>query len=93
MVPLGLASAVTTRVGNALGRGQPEAARYAGLIGLALVLVWVGAKMLLTDIWKIPIWLSLLVIVGILAAAIGLSLIRTRPGGGKGIGAPGGQPA
>jgi len=39
MVPLGLASAVTTRVGNALGRGQPEAARYAGLIGLALVLV------------------------------------------------------
>ncbi len=39
MVPLGLASAVTTRVGNALGRGQPEAARYAGLIGLALVLL------------------------------------------------------
>lgn len=38
MVPLGLASAVTTRVGNALGRGQPEAARYAGLIGLLLVL-------------------------------------------------------
>jgi MATE family multidrug resistance protein len=38
MVPLGLASAVTTRVGNALGRGQPEAARYAGLIGLTLVL-------------------------------------------------------
>lgn len=39
MVPLGLASAVTTRVGNALGRGEPAAARYAGLIGLALVLV------------------------------------------------------
>lgn len=38
MVPLGLASAITTRVGNALGRGQPEAARYAGLIGLLLVL-------------------------------------------------------
>ena len=38
MVPLGLASAVTTRVGNALGRGEPEAARYAGLIGLLLVL-------------------------------------------------------
>ncbi len=68
--------------------------RFAYLsIGLALVLVWVGAKMLLTDIWKIPIWLSLLVIVGILAAAIGLSLIRTRPGGGKGVGAPRGEPA
>ena len=38
MVPLGLASAVTTRVGNALGRGQPEAARYAGLVGLFIVL-------------------------------------------------------
>ena len=38
MIPLGLASAVTTRVGNALGRGEPEAARYAGLIGLFIVL-------------------------------------------------------
>ncbi len=38
MVPLGLASAVTTRVGNALGRGEPEAARYAGLIGLFIML-------------------------------------------------------
>jgi len=38
MIPLGLASAVTTRVGNALGRGEPQAARYAGMIGLLLVL-------------------------------------------------------
>jgi len=38
MVPLGLASAVTTRVGNALGRGDPQAARYAGLIGLFIIL-------------------------------------------------------
>lgn len=38
MVPLGLASAVTTRVGNALGRGEPEAARYAGLIGMVIML-------------------------------------------------------
>ena len=38
MIPLGLASAVTTRVGNALGRGDPEAARYAGLIGLLIML-------------------------------------------------------
>jgi len=38
MVPLGLASAVTTRVGNALGRGEPEAARYAGLIGFLIIL-------------------------------------------------------
>jgi len=39
MIPLGLASAVTTRVGNALGRGDPQAARYAGLIGFAIMLV------------------------------------------------------
>ena len=38
MVPLGLASAITTRVGNALGRGDPQAARYAGLIGLFIML-------------------------------------------------------
>ncbi len=38
MVPLGLASAITTRVGNALGRGEPQAARYAGLIGFVIVL-------------------------------------------------------
>jgi MATE family multidrug resistance protein len=38
MVPLGLASAITTRVGNALGRGEPRAARYAGLIGMIIML-------------------------------------------------------
>jgi MATE family multidrug resistance protein len=38
MVPLGLASAITTRVGNALGRGDPDAARYAGLIGMVIML-------------------------------------------------------
>ena len=38
MVPLGLASAITTRVSNALGRGDPQAARYAGLIGLFIIL-------------------------------------------------------
>jgi MATE family multidrug resistance protein len=38
MIPLGLASAVTTRVGNAIGRGDPSAARYAGYIGLFIVL-------------------------------------------------------
>jgi MATE family multidrug resistance protein len=38
MIPLGLASAITTRVGNALGRGDPQAARYAGMIGLVIML-------------------------------------------------------
>ena len=38
MIPLGMSSAVTTRVGNAIGRGDPAAARYAGIIGLLIVL-------------------------------------------------------
>ena len=47
-------------------------------IGLAIVLVWVGAKMLLTDVWKIPTWLSLIVIMLVLVVSIGLSFFRTR---------------
>jgi MATE family multidrug resistance protein len=39
MVPLGVASAVTTRVGNALGRDEPVQARYVGLIGLFVILL------------------------------------------------------
>jgi MATE family multidrug resistance protein len=38
MIPLGLGSAVTTRVGNALGRNDPAGARHAGLVGLGLVM-------------------------------------------------------
>lgn len=49
MVPLGLASAITTRVGNAVGRKDPEAARYAGLIGMVIMLCTqtVGATLML----------------------------------------------
>ena len=45
--------------------------------GLAAVLVFVGVKMLLSETYKIPIWLSLTVIAALLAAAVGASLIRT----------------
>lgn len=38
MIPLGLSSAITVRVGNAIGRGDPVFARYVGLIGLVVVL-------------------------------------------------------
>jgi MATE family multidrug resistance protein len=37
MIPLGMASAVTIRVGNALGRQDPASARYAGVVGLLIV--------------------------------------------------------
>jgi tellurite resistance protein TerC len=43
--------------------------------GLALVLVFIGAKMLLIDIYKIPIGYSLVGTVVILATAMGLSLM------------------
>jgi MATE family multidrug resistance protein len=38
MIPIGLASAIAIRVGNAIGRGEPGAARYAGIIGIVIVL-------------------------------------------------------
>lgn len=44
--------------------------------GLAAVLVFVGAKMLLTGFYKIPTLTSLLVIIGLLAAAVVASLLH-----------------
>lgn len=39
MIPLGLAMAITVRVGNAVGRGDARGVRYAGFCGIALTLV------------------------------------------------------
>ena len=47
-------------------------------VGLAFVLVWVGVKMALLDVVKIPTSLSLVVVALIIAVAIGASLIATR---------------
>ena len=46
-------------------------------IGLSLVLVFVGVKMLLADTFHIPIWLSLVVIAMTIGASIVVSLRRT----------------
>jgi tellurite resistance protein TerC len=59
-------------------RGMMDRFHYLNY-GLALILAFVGAKMLLTDVWHMPTWLSLAVIVGCLAAAIGASLLRPVP--------------
>jgi len=50
-------------------------------VGLSLVLVFVGAKMLLAGVYKIPIWASLGIIVGLLGGSIVASLLRppTKP--------------
>ncbi|HEX8857369.1 MAG TPA: TerC family protein [Thermoleophilaceae bacterium] len=41
--------------------------------GLAAILGFIGVKMLLVDVWHVPIWLSLTVIVAVLASAAALS--------------------
>jgi tellurite resistance protein TerC len=45
--------------------------------GLALVLVFIGTKMLLLDVYKIPIGVALGVTAGIIAASIVASLLRS----------------
>ncbi|MBI4956714.1 MAG: TerC family protein [Myxococcales bacterium] len=47
-------------------------------VGLAAVLIFVGAKMLLMDVYKLPVVASLGVIVAILAISIVVSLVKTR---------------
>ncbi len=42
---------------------------------LSLVLMFVGAKMLLSGVFHMPTWVSLAVIVGVLGAAVALSLL------------------
>ncbi len=49
-------------------------------LGLAALLVFAGVKILLSDVYKMPVWLSLAAIVGILAVSIGASLWATRGG-------------
>ena len=46
--------------------------------GLAVILVFIGTKMCLIDIYKIPVWASLGAVVAILAFTMILSL-RTAP--------------
>jgi tellurite resistance protein TerC len=62
--------------------------------GLAIILAGVGVKLLLTDVYQIPTWASLLFILAVLAGTLGLSWRATRhrgsaasgPGPGPGTG-------
>lgn len=47
-------------------------------VGLAVVLVFVGTKMLVADVYKLPVWAALAVVAVVLGAAIGASLVTTR---------------
>lgn len=46
--------------------------------GLAIVLIFIGVKMLLIDVYKIPVGFSLAVVAAIIAASVGLSMIKSR---------------
>ncbi len=47
-------------------------------LGLSAVLVFVGVKMTIADLYKIPSLISLLVIAGLLTAAVTASLLKSR---------------
>ncbi len=72
----------------ALLEGARERFAYLGL-GLAFILVFIGVKMLIEDLYHIPIGLSLGVIIVALTASILISLRRTSGHGGAG---PDGSP-
>ena len=48
--------------------------------GLALVLVFIGGKMLLIDVYKIPIGIALLVTAGLIVASVIASVVSSRNG-------------
>jgi TerC family integral membrane protein len=71
--------------------GMIDRFRYLN-VGLAVVLVLVGAKMLLADVWEVPVFLALGVIALVLAAAVAASLVASRgeaPAPPEGAGAGG----
>ena len=44
-------------------------------LGMSIILMFIGAKMMLSDVYKIPIGLALSVVVGILAISVAASLL------------------
>lgn len=52
-------------------------------VGLATVLVFVGVKMTIVDVYKIPVGVSLGVVAGILAVAVVASLVASRTSAGR----------
>jgi tellurite resistance protein TerC len=48
-------------------------------IGLGVVLAFIGVKMLISDVYKVPVWASLSVIATVLTTAVVVSLLRPAP--------------
>jgi MATE family multidrug resistance protein len=74
MIPLGISSAASVRVGHAIGRGDPEGAARSGWTGLALggIVMSIAAVMLLT----IPQQIARLFTPDAATIAAGVSLLR-----------------
>jgi tellurite resistance protein TerC len=70
--------------------GLVEKFRYLK-VGLAAVLLFVGAKMLLIDVYKVDPLLSLAIVASLLAASVVASLLVTRADAGRGGGAVNGD--
>ncbi len=47
-------------------------------VGLAVILIWVGVKMMLHDVYKVPTTLSLAVIILVISVAVIASLLKSR---------------
>jgi tellurite resistance protein TerC len=50
--------------------------------GLAIILLFIGTKMVIAKFFHMPTWASLGVIVGVLSGSVGLSLLRPQPSEG-----------
>jgi MATE family multidrug resistance protein len=84
MIPLGLGSAVTTRVGNALGRQDPLGARHAGMVGAAIVLgtqTFSASLMLLFPGAIVAIYTDDAAIAGLAVSLLALAAIFQLPDG------------
>jgi MATE family multidrug resistance protein len=55
MVPLGLAGGITVRVGQALGAGQAEQARFRGVVGMVTAVAFMAFSSLIMVIFHDPI--------------------------------------
>jgi MATE family multidrug resistance protein len=73
MIPIGLASAIAIRVGNAVGRGDPVGAQYAGRIGIVIVLFFQtlsASLMIFFPAWVVSIYTD-----DLLVAPLAVSLL------------------
>jgi len=78
MVPLGMAGAITVRVGNAIGRGDPQGARVAGRVGIGLAAAFAlcsASVMLLVPEWIARIYTAEREVIELAASLLMLAAI------------------